>query len=79
MSDNLCTCSFWSGRATLHHRREGCTPEIAVKRDVLVAELITAVNAAAQPLMTVLAESIGRIKRTLDTTMRSVPHEQHRR
>jgi len=79
MTDTLCTCSFWTGRTAVHRRREGCTPETQPMLDTVMAEIITSVNAAAQPLMAELAESIGRIARTFDAAWKSVQQEQHRR
>jgi hypothetical protein len=79
MTDRLCYCNFWSGRATVHHRRDGCTPETGPAPDTVMAEIITSVNAAAQPLMTALADSFGRISRTLDAAWKVAQQEHHRR
>jgi hypothetical protein len=71
MTKKLCACNFWSGRTALHHRRDGCTPETRPTPDTVMVEIVTSVNAAAQPFMTALTEVVHDTVAHLEAAVRA--------
>jgi hypothetical protein len=71
MTENLCYCNFWTGRAAVHHRREGCTSETEPTPNTVMAEIVTSVNAAAQPFMTALTEVVHDTMAHLEAAIRA--------
>ena len=76
MSEDLCYCNFWTGRTAVHHRREGCTPETQPGPNTVMAEIFTSVNAAAQPFMTALTETVSDTVAHLEAAIRATRERQ---
>lgn len=71
MTERLCCCNFWTGRAAVHHWRDGCTPETQPNPNTVMAEIGTSVNAAAQPFMNALTEVVRDTVTHLETAVRA--------
>lgn len=76
MTEQLCSCNFWTGRSAVHRRREGCTPETQPSPNTVMAEIVTSVNAAAQPFMTALTEVVHDTVQRLEAAIRATRERQ---